>query len=116
MATQTKPLIALLLSAVIPGAGQIYNGEAKKGWVILACCLSLGAFTYWLAGLNKITIVLALLLLWLSAMVDAYRVAKTTGQAPAVYYAKTYVVTMLVLVGPVAPPLAGQIPKFTSSA
>src|SRR5258706_1585051 len=116
MATQTKPLIALLLSAVIPGAGQIYNRDVKKGWVILGCCLSLGALTYWLAGLNKITVALALLLLWLSAMVDAYRVAKTTGQAPEFYYAKTYVVTMLLLVGPLALPLLWQSPNFSRTS
>ena len=116
MATQTKPLIALLLSTVIAGAGQIYNREVRKGWVILACCLSLGALTYWLAGLNKITIALALLLLWLSAMVDAYRVAKTTGEAPEFYYAKSYVVTMLLLVGPLALPLLWQSPNFSRAS
>jgi TM2 domain-containing membrane protein YozV len=116
MVTQTNPLIALLLSLIVPGAGQLYNGEAKKGWVILACCLSLGALTYWITGLNKITVALALLLLWLSAMVDAYRVAKTTGQAAEFYYGKTYVVTMLLLVGPLALPLLWQSPNFSRAS
>jgi len=116
MATQTKPLIALLLSAVIPGAGQIYNQEVKKGWVILGSCLGLGALTYWLADLNKVTVALALLLLWLSAMIDAYRVAKTAGQGAEFYYGKTYVVTMLLLVGPLALPLLWQSPNFSRTS
>lgn len=31
---QVNPTVAVLLSAVLPGAGQIYNGEAAKGLVV----------------------------------------------------------------------------------
>ncbi|HWH79357.1 MAG TPA: DUF5683 domain-containing protein [Candidatus Binatus sp.] len=116
MATQTNPLIALLLSAVIPGAGQIYNQEVRKGWVILGSCMGLGALTYGLADLNKVTVALALLLLWLSAMVDAYKVAKSSDQTAEFYYGKSYVVTMLLLVGPLALPLLWQSPNFSRTS
>jgi TM2 domain-containing membrane protein YozV len=116
MATQTNPLIALLLSIIVPGVGQLYNREVKKGWVILGSCLSLGALTYWFAGLNKITVALALLLLWLSAIVDAYKVAKTSGEVAEFYYRKPYVVAMLLLVGPLALPLLWQSPNFSATS
>jgi len=116
MATQTNPFIALILSAIVPGVGQIYNREAKKGWVILGSCVSLGLLTYWLADLNKITVALALLLLWMSAIIDAYKVAMTSGQASEFYFRKAYVVAMLLLVGPLALPLLWQSPNFSGTS
>lgn len=115
MTTRAKSLLALLLSMLLPGLGQIYNQEQKKGWVILACCLVLGIATYWLTGFNAITAALALLLIWLSAIVDAYKVAKSAGQAEEFYYAKAYVVAMLLLVGPLALPLLWKSPNFAST-
>ena len=76
MTTRAKSFVALLLSALLPGLGQIYNDEKKKGWVILACCVALAIATYWLGDFNAITAALALLLLWSSAIIDAYKVAK----------------------------------------
>ena len=100
---------------LLPGLGQIYNQEQKKGWVILACCLVLGIATYWLTGFNAITTALAVLLIWSSAIVDAYKVATSTGQAAEFYYAKSYVITMLLLVGPLALPLLWRSPNFTNT-
>ncbi|MGZ8490496.1 MAG: DUF5683 domain-containing protein, partial [Candidatus Binatia bacterium] len=54
MTTRAKSLLALLLSMLLPGLGQIYNQEQKKGWVIFACCLILGIATYWFTGFNAI--------------------------------------------------------------
>ena len=34
--------VALLCSVLLPGLGQIYNRESKKGLVIFACALTLG--------------------------------------------------------------------------
>jgi len=116
MTTRAKALFALLLSMLIPGLGQIYNREQKKGWAIIACCLVLGIAAYGLSGFNAITAALALLLIWLSAIVDAYKVATSTGQTAEFYYAKTYVITMLLLVGPLALPLLWQSPNFTNTA
>ena len=116
MTTQSNPFLALILSAVLPGLGQIYNNERKKGWVILICCVVLAIATYWLGDFNAITTALALLLLWSSAIIDAYKVAKSAGQAAEFYYAKAYVVAMLLLVGPLALPLLWQSPNFSITA
>jgi hypothetical protein len=56
-----------------------------------------------------------LLLIWLSAIVDAYKVAKSAGQVAEFYYAKPYVVAMLLLVGPLALPLLWQSPNFSNT-
>jgi uncharacterized protein DUF5683 len=114
MPSRTSPFAALVLSTVMPGLGQIYNRETKKGLVIFASCLGLALFTYWLSDFNKIGPALALVLLWLSAAADAFKVAKTSGQAPEFYYRRTYVVAMLLLVGPLALPLLWQSPNFST--
>lgn len=106
----------MLFSALLPGLGQIYNQEQKKGWVIIGCCLVLSLAIYWFSGLNAITFALAFLLIWLSAMVDAYKVAKSAGEAAEFYYAKKYVIAMLLLVGPLALPLLWKSPNFSSGA
>jgi TM2 domain-containing membrane protein YozV len=40
-AEKKEPLLALLLSAIIPGLGQMYNGQVKKGIVLLIGCILL---------------------------------------------------------------------------
>ena len=116
MATQSNPLLALILSALLPGLGQVYNHERKKGWIIVGCCLVLSLAIYSFSGLNAITFALALLLIWVSSIVDAYKVATSAGQAAEFYYAKSYVVAMLLLVGPLALPLLWQSPNFSNGA
>jgi TM2 domain-containing membrane protein YozV len=68
--TGKNPVLAAVLSAVIVGVGQFYNGDVKKGAVMLVAAVILGAAT---AGL-----------LWLGvavwSAVDAYQVANGTGK------------------------------------
>jgi TM2 domain-containing membrane protein YozV len=116
MPAPRNSLIAVVLSAIVPGSGQIYNQELRKGLVIFGSCLSLGLLSYWISGLNKISTLLALLLLWISATADAYKVARTSGQAAHFYYRKPYVVAMLLLIGPLALPLLWQSPNFSRAA
>ena len=113
MSAPTNRFAALLLSALIPGLGQIYNREIKKGLILFGSSLSLGLLSYWLGGFNRFAMALALLLLWVSAAVDAYQSAQTSGRGADFYYRKTYVVTMLLLVGPLALPLLWQSPNFS---
>jgi hypothetical protein len=105
-----------MLSVLVPGSGQIVNQETKKGLVIFVSCLGLGLLTYWLSGLNKVSIALALVLLWSSAIVDAYQVAKASGQPSDFYYRQPYVIVMLLLVGPLALPLLWKSPNFSRRA
>jgi TM2 domain-containing membrane protein YozV len=115
MADRRSPFTALLLSIILPGLGQLYNREATKGWVIFGSCLSLGLLSYWISGLNKISTLLALLLLWINAVVDAYKAARAPAQASDFYYRRPYVVAMLLLIGPLALPLLWQSPNFSRS-
>lgn len=116
MATQKKPLIALLLSLIVPGLGQIYNAQRTKGIVIIVACLAFGLGFFLLSGLTGISAVLALFLLWISAIFDAYKTAKVSGQPLDWYYRVPYVIAMLFLVGPLALPLLWQSPHFSRPA
>jgi hypothetical protein len=116
MPAPKKPVIAAVLSAIVPGSGQIYSQEVKKGLLIFGSCLSLGLLSYWISGLNKISILLALLLLWISAVIDAYKAAKASRQQADFYYRRPYVVAMLLLLGPLALPLLWQSPNFSRNA
>ena len=107
MPAPRTPLTAMFLSAIVPG---------KKGVTIFGSCLSLGLLSYWISGLNKISTLLALLLLWISAVTDAYKAAKASAQASDFYYRKPYVVAMLLLVGPLALPLLWQSQNFSRTA
>ena len=116
MPARLSPWVALFLSALLPGLGQIYNRETTKGVVIFGSALSLGILGYWFSGFNQIAMLLALLLLWVSAAVDAYKIAQATGRGAEFYYGKTFVVAMLLLVGPLALPLLWQSSNFSPTA
>jgi len=116
MPDHRTPLIALVLSALVPGLGQLYNKETRKGLVIIGSCLGLGLLIYSQSGLNKITFALALLLVWISAIAEAYKSAQASGQPPDFYYRKAYVVSLLLLIGPFALPLLWQSPHFSRTA
>jgi TM2 domain-containing membrane protein YozV len=63
-------VLAAILSAVIVGVGQFYNGDVKKGAIMLVGAVILGAATagaLWLA-----------LAIW--SAIDAYQVANGTGK------------------------------------
>lgn len=65
-----EPILSLILSFFIPGLGQIYNGQATKGIVlIIAAVISVVLATVCIGGLTY-------LLVWLYAMFDAYVTAE----------------------------------------
>jgi len=116
MPARRNPLLALVLSAIVPGWGQIYNEEARKGLVIIGSCLGLGLLIYSQSGLNRITFALALLLVWISAIAEAYKSAQASGQPSELFYRKSYVVSLLLLIGPFALPLLWRSPHFSRTA
>ncbi|MGH7334656.1 MAG: zinc ribbon domain-containing protein [Candidatus Rokuibacteriota bacterium] len=65
-----NPTIAVVLSLVLAGVGQFYNGDVKKGLVMLAVAIVGGVFTY---GLVYVGVAI-----W--SALDAYKVA--SGKAP----------------------------------
>ena len=116
LSTKRSPQIASVLSLIVPGLGQGYNAERSKGAAIFTACVLLGSSAVWLSGLNRITIVLAVVLLWLSSVVDAWKTAASSGQVLDWYYRRSYVITMLLLVGPLALPLLWQSSYFSRFA
>jgi len=114
--TQKNPYLAFLLSLVVPGLGQVYNAEQSKGLTIFTACLLLGGIAAWLSGVNRLTVVLAVVMLWFSSAIDAYKTATSFGQPLDWYYRRSYVIAMLVLVGPLALPLLWQSPHFSRAA
>ncbi len=80
-----RPLLALLLSLVLPGFGQLYNGQVNRGiWLFLAYGVLVLPGMAWIAlgvpsALMMPTLLLALVLvlsLWIYAMVDAWKGAR----------------------------------------
>lgn len=68
--TGKSPALAAILSLFIVGIGQFYNGDTKKGVVMLVAAMVLGAATGGLLWLG--------LAIW--SAVDAYQVASGTGK------------------------------------
>lgn len=69
VATGKNPILATVLSLVIVGLGQFYNGDTKKGAVMLGIAAVLALVT---AGVAWLAIAI-----W--SAVDAYRVASGTA-------------------------------------
>ncbi len=86
-----RPLLALVLSGILPGLGQIYNGENQKGLILVVLNFVINyllqdpmqrfmekGFT-----LDRPTLVVFMgytvagLILWLYAMIDAKRTAES---------------------------------------
>jgi hypothetical protein len=77
-----KPYVAALLSLLIPGLGQAYNGEKKKAELLFALFALIVIFGIGLGMLMQNEGVLlftlyGLMLLFVFAFIDAYIVAKT---------------------------------------
>jgi len=65
------PGVAAVLSFVIPGLGQIYNGELGKGFGFVAGVIISGLLCALYIGM------LLLPILWIWAVIDAYKTAET---------------------------------------
>jgi TM2 domain-containing membrane protein YozV len=65
-----SPAVALILSILIPGVGQFYNNDVKKGAIMLGAAIVGGAITLGVAWLG--------ILIW--SAIDAYQVA--SGKSP----------------------------------
>jgi len=68
--TGKSPALAAVLSLIIVGVGQFYNGDSKKGVLMLVGALVLGAATGGLLWLG--------LAIW--SAIDAYQVASGSGK------------------------------------
>lgn len=67
---QKNGIVALVLSFVFPGLGQIYNGQTRKGLILIASYV-----IAWILCLILIGAILAFVI-WIYGMYDAYSSAK----------------------------------------
>jgi len=72
MVGRKSPGIAAVLSFLIIGLGQIYNGQILKGLIMLAVAI--------LCGITIVGLVVSFLI-WLYGVFDAYGTAKRMNQA-----------------------------------
>jgi TM2 domain-containing membrane protein YozV len=90
-----NPLIAALLSLLVPGLGQIYGGRGGRGAAILVSAIIIGnlnllfvpiftganpdpsvLWAYWLPRLGHDVMSIWSIVFWIWAVVDAYRQLK----------------------------------------
>lgn len=117
-----KPLFAALMSALLPGFGQLYNGEVNKAiWVyvsfaILAIPMAVVIALYLPSGLMMVALVIALLAVlgvWLFGMVDAWRgAAKQQQYALKPWQSSGMYVLVLIVFGFLALPLLTNYVRF----
>jgi TM2 domain-containing membrane protein YozV len=72
--TMRNPIIAAVLSLIVAGLGQIYNGQITKGVLFIVAQLINGALLYVAIGF----VTMPLVGLW--AVIDAYLVAKRNNE------------------------------------
>ena len=70
----SNPILAAILSLIVAGLGQIYNGQIGKGVIFIVVQLINGALTAVLIG----WILLPIVGQW--AMIDAYMTAKRNNE------------------------------------
>ncbi len=114
----------MLLSLLMPGLGQLYNGDRAKGTAVL--CIALGTwlgillsllgpegirspFTFLLLGM-------AYLFVWIPAVIDAHAVAAGNPGQLLSGGSAWYVIMMLLVVGPMAIPLLWQSQAFSRAS
>jgi len=69
-----NPIIAAVLSLIVAGLGQIYNGQITKGVLFIVAQIINGALLYVAIGF----VTMPLVGLW--AVIDAYLVAKRSNE------------------------------------
>lgn len=72
------PLSVLVLAVVLPGAGQVTNGQAKRGLVMVFYMLLLGLLTYTVAPADASLIgkLAGGVFVYAMSIMDAYRTAE----------------------------------------
>jgi TM2 domain-containing membrane protein YozV len=119
-----SPTTAALLSALLPGLGQLYLGRRAQGVAVVTAAVGVlggvalalwgpAAFRSWasavlLAGVYPF--------LWLPAMREAGRAARGEPSPLLAGDRVWYVLFLLVSVGPMAVPLLWQSPRFSRRA
>ena len=119
-----SPFLAALLSLLVPGTGQLYNGERAKGVAVLCIdagiAIGIALATIGPPACRSTLTVIALagvyLFIWVPAVIDAYQQAAGIGKPLLSGETRWYVLFMLASVGPGAIPLLWQSPRFSRRA
>lgn len=108
-ASKTRnPLLALVASMLMPGLGQLYNGEPTKGLLLFLANSATMPVAAWLAlhgpaeamWVVMVVFLLITLGLYLYAIIDAYRAAKRLGDAyQPREFNKPYVYIIVFIIG-----------------
>jgi TM2 domain-containing membrane protein YozV len=69
-----NPILALIISLILPGIGSVYAGKVMMGIIIFIIALILGVLTIYLGIIAYILYIIV----WLYGMYDAYTTAKAT--------------------------------------
>jgi TM2 domain-containing membrane protein YozV len=120
----SRPLVAAGLSALVPGFGQLYNGEPAKAAAILCSTLGIWAGLLWTtigpvgsrSWLSAAALLLAYPFLLLPAVLDAHRSARGIPQLASSHADRWHVVLMLLVIGPLAIPQLWHNQGFSRGA
>lgn len=102
-----NPLLAGVLSLIIPGAGQIVVGQWRRGVAILLTTLSMGALVHWALinfeiglinlGATPVSwLAIAVGVLWLWNVVDAVRVAHNRSAPRGIAFALALLIVYVI--------------------
>ena len=116
--------VAAVCSLVLPGWGQLRNGERAKGFVVLcmtgSVLLGMGLATFGPAAMRSPLTVAFLAVTYLfvlgPAAIDAYQVAAGRPRPLLSGQSRWYVLFMLATIGPAAIPLLWHSPRFSRGA
>ena len=119
-----NPLLAAGLSAVMPGLGQLYNGEDAKAAATLCSTFGIWAGLVWTtvgpdasrSWLSAVALLLVYPFLLLPAVLDAHRRASGIPEISSTDARRWHVVIMLLVIGPLAIPQLWQSQGFSRSA
>ena len=110
-----RPAIAFILSLIVSGLGQAYNGQLKKGFILYVTILLLWALLIGVLGGNFYGMLIAWAIIWgyyLFISFEALYSARRIGQATLKRYNRWYVYAVIALIhGFVVYPLASSAIK-----
>jgi len=119
--SSSRAYVSAALSCLLPGLGQVRNGERAKG-AALTCTAAafLGGILWSTIGpagsrswLSALSLVAIYPFLWLPAVLDAYQRAEGLEKTFLSETRRWYVVLMLMVTGPMAIPLLWQSPGYS---
>ena len=122
--TNRSAALAACASLLIPGLGQLYNGERAKGLAVLCMDIGIGlgiALALWgpprlRSAFTAILLGFIYLFVWIPAIIDAHQHASGAARPLLSGEKVWYVILMLLTIGPGALPLLWQSRRFSRIA